>query len=266
MIRHLNTGTGATISSGSFANVTAIKVQPDGKILVGGIFVNFNGVSLNRLTRLNADGTLDGSFNAGTGAASNVNAIEIQPDGKILVGGNFTFFNGMSVNRLVRLNTDGTIDSTFNIGTGVGGAVNAIALQSDGKIYIGGTFTSYNGTPSNRAVRINADGTLDAAFNIGSGLTGTVNAIVIQPDGKVILGGAFSSYNGTSLSRIVRLNTDGSIDPAFNISNVLNSNINDVLLLPNGKIIIAGLFQTINGLPVRRIARLNSDGTFDPLL
>ena len=66
-----------------------MRVQSDGKILVGGSFVNFNGINLNRLTRLNADGTIDGSFNAGTGAASNVNAIEIQPDGKILVGGNF---------------------------------------------------------------------------------------------------------------------------------------------------------------------------------
>ena len=257
-------GTGATTSSGAFANVTTIKVQSDGKILIGGSFVNYNGTAINRIARLNADGTLDTTFNIGTGAASNVNVIEIQPDGKILVGGNFTTFNSVSANRLVRLNTDGTLDSAFTIGTGVGGQVNAIALQSDGKIYLGGTFTSYNGTPSNRAVRINADGTLDAAFNIGTGLTGTVNAIVTQPDGKVILGGAFSSYNGTTVSRIVRLNTDGSIDPAFNISNVLNSNINDVLLLPSGKILIAGVFQTINGLTVKRIARLNSNGGFDP--
>ena len=256
-------GTGATISSGAFANVTAIRVQSDGKIIIGGSFVNYNETPINRLARLNADGSLDTTFNIGAGAASTVNAVQIQPDGKILVGGIFTSFNGMPANRLVRLNTDGTLDTTFNIGTGVGGAVNVITLQSDGKIYLGGTFTSYNGTASNRIVRINADGTLDASFNIGSGTTGTVSAIVIQPDGKVILGGAFSSYNGTNLSRIVRLNTNGSIDPSFNISNVLNSNINEVLLLPNGKILIAGAFQTINGLPRKRIARLNSDGGFD---
>ena len=257
-------GTGATTSNGSPADIFAIKVQSDGKILIGGTFVNYDGTAVNRIARLNADGTLDTTFNVGTGASSTVNVIVIQPDGKILVGGNFTTFNGMSTNRLVRLNTDGTLDAMFMSGTGAGGPVNSIALQSDGKIYIGGGFTSYNGTPLNRAARLNADGTLDTTFNIGTGLTGTVSAIVIQPDGKIILGGTFSSYNGTTVSRIVRLNTDGSIDPAFNISNVLNSNINDVLLLPNGKILIAGLFQTINGLPVKRIARLNSNGGFDP--
>ena len=257
-------GTGATTSTGAFANVTTIRVQADGKIIIGGSFVNYNGTAANRLARLNHDGTLDTTFNIGTGAASTVNVILIQPDGKILVGGNFTTFNGMPANRLIRLNADGTPDATFMIGSGVGGPVNSIALQSDGKIYLGGGFTSYNGTPLNRAARINADGTLDTTFNIGTGLTGIVSSIVIQPDGKIILGGAFSSYNGTNLSRIVRLNPDGSIEPTFNITNVLNSNISDALLLPDGKILIAGLFQTINGQPVRRIARLTANGSFDP--
>jgi uncharacterized delta-60 repeat protein len=97
---------------------------------------------------------LDASFNPGTGADHWVNSIALQPDGKILIGGYFDTYNGTTRNRIARLNTDGSLDASFNPGTGANDGVRSIALQPDGKILIGGLFTAYNGTGRNRVARI----------------------------------------------------------------------------------------------------------------
>jgi len=146
----------------------------------------------------NIDGTLDSSFNIGTGFNDEVWSIAIQNDDKILCCGSFTSYNGTTRNRIVRLNSDGTLDSSFNIGTGFNSLVLSITIQSDGKILCGGPFTSYNGTTRNRIVRLNSDGTLDSSFNIGTGFNAQVFSIAIQSDGKILCGGSFTSYNGTT--------------------------------------------------------------------
>ena len=109
-------------------------IQSDGKILVGGTFFTYNGVSANRVIRLNSDGSVDNTFVTGTGFNNYVLSIVIQSDGKILVGGGFTAYNGVSANRIIRLNSDGSIDNTFVTGTGFDNYVYSIAIQSDGKI------------------------------------------------------------------------------------------------------------------------------------
>src|SRR5204863_3753591 len=102
-------------------------------------------------------------------------------------------------------------DITFNIGTGtVGYAVEAISIQSDGKVIIGGVFTTYNGVAKNHIARLNTDGSLDASFNSGTGPNNSVYSTALQSDGKIIVGGTFMSYNGTAINKIARLNTDGS--------------------------------------------------------
>ncbi len=149
------------------------------------------------------------------GANGAVYTTILQPDGKILIGGQFTTYNGITANRIARLNTDGTLDTTFTVGTGADSSVNTITLQPDGKILIGGAFTTYNGTTVNHVARLNADGTLDTTFVTGTGTNGSVFTIALQPDGKILIGGWFTTYNGTTANYIARLNTDGTLDTTF---------------------------------------------------
>jgi len=238
-------------------------LQPDGKIIIGGSFTTYNKTARNRIARLNQDGTLDSSFNPGTGVNVSVQTCTLQPDGKIIIGGGFTTYNGISINRIARLNTDGTLDTGFNSGTGVGNTVEAITLQPDGKIIIGGSFATYNGISSNRIARLNADGTLDSSFNSGTGANNTIFSSAIQPDGKIIIGGGFTTYNGISINRIARLNIDGTLDTTFNVGIGVNDYVQTCTLQPDGKIIIGGFFTNYNGTARYNIARLNADGTLD---
>ncbi|HTO35957.1 MAG TPA: T9SS type A sorting domain-containing protein, partial [Flavobacterium sp.] len=252
-------------------SINIVYIQPDGKILVGGWFETYNGQSSSSIARLNADGTLDTTFSIGTGfkfgtELGQIHTISLQPDGKILVGGWFTLYNGQSANSIIRLNTDGTMDNTFSIGTGFGGDapfVDTVTMQLDGKILVGGWFETYNGQTRNRIVRLNTDGTLDTSFTIGTGFDNRVYSIAVQPDGKIIVGGAFSSYNGQSRNRTARLNIDGSVDTSFTIGTGFNSYVFDIAMQPDGKILAVGWFTSYNGQTTNRVARLNTDGTLD---
>jgi uncharacterized delta-60 repeat protein len=281
-----NVGSGA-----DFIAVYCIAIQPDGKIIIGGEFNTFNGIPRNRIARLNADGSLDNTFNPGTGAntddlffpSSRINTITLQPDGKIIIGGHFTSFNGIARNRIARLNIDGSLDATFNPGTGANGRVETIVRQADGKIIIGGQFTSFNGLARKHIARLNTNGNLDDTFDPGTGPnwscpTGAlcfpgIYTIALQIDGKIIIGGTFSSFNTTDRNRIARLNADGSLDTGFNPGTGANWScwpgpwctlgLTFVSLQSDGKIIIGGNFTSYDGTPRTRIARLNADGTID---
>jgi uncharacterized delta-60 repeat protein len=197
------------------------------------------------------------------GGTTEPEVIKQQPDGKLLIGGYFTSYQGVSANRIVRLNTDFSIDDTFDYGTGFNGAVNAIAIQSDGKVLVGGNFTTYKGTSRNRIVRLNTDGSLDNTFSIGTGFNNTVWAIVIQPDNKILVGGVFTSYSGVSESRIIRLNTDGSNDTTFSTPTV-NNTIFDISIQTDGKILACGDFTQVSGSSnYNRIVRFSTGGTVD---
>ena len=247
--------------------VNSIILQSDGKILVGGYFYSYNGIVSNRIVRLNTDGTLDLTFNIGSGFNNGnyVKTMAIQPDGKILVSGYFTSFNGTPVNGIVRLNPDGTLDGTFNVGSGPNNEIENITTQPDGKILIGGRFTIFNGSVCGYITRLNADGSIDATFNTGSGFDYFVYSIVNQSDGKLLIGGHFTGYNGTTITRITRLNSDGTLDTSFNPGIVSNRPVLTISLQQNGKIIIGGHFTSVNGISRNRIARLNVDGSLDEL-
>jgi uncharacterized delta-60 repeat protein len=154
--------------------VNVLSIQSDGKILVGGSFTTYKGLTQNYIVRLNTDGSLDSTFDVGVGFDNQVRAITIQPDGKILVGGNFTTYKGLTQTRIVRLNTDGSLDSTFDVGTGFNTLVLSLLTQSDGKILVGGNFSTYKGLTQNFIARLNIDGSLDSTFNIGTGFNSTV--------------------------------------------------------------------------------------------
>jgi uncharacterized delta-60 repeat protein len=260
---------GLSPTSSLVGNLNAIVRQSDGKILISGTLNSVNGTARGNIARLNADGTLDTSFDPGTGANAFVTSIGIQSDGKIIIGGNFTSYNGTAINRVARLNADGSLDMSFNPGTGLAsGDIYTIAFQTDGKILIGGLFTAYNAVTVGRIVRLNTDGSLDTSFATGTGANSSVRKIVVQPDGKIMVGGDFATFNGVAKTRLMRLNADGTDDTSFNTGTGLNNSVRDLVRHADGKIVIVGSFTTVNGTTRNRAARLNADGsldtTFDP--
>jgi len=241
--------------------INTLYIQTDGKVLIGGNFTYVNSTARNNIARLNTDGTLDTSFDPGTGANDNVNTLSLQSDGKILVGGDFTTFNGMSRRYITRLNANGSLDSTFDQGTGAYGVVSCMAVQDDGKVLIGGYFTSYNGTSRNRIARINTDGSLDTSFDPGTGVNHGVSSLAVQSDGKVLIGGYFTSVAGIARNYIARLNTNGSLDTGFNPG--IDSTVNVLAVQSDDKVLIGGWFTNIGGTARNYIARLNTDGSLD---
>jgi uncharacterized delta-60 repeat protein/uncharacterized repeat protein (TIGR01451 family) len=270
-------GTGTNTISSVNGSVLALALQPNGQILVGGNFTEVNSVPENYVTRLNADGSIDTTFpnvlNAVPGANGQVNALAVQTDGRILLGGSFTSVNGDFLTHVARLMTDGSIDTSFNPGPGADDAVNALAETFIGgmrKIYVGGAFGHiYNWSVACPGIaRLNDDGTLDTSFATGLGTDGAVSAIAVYPTnsiyaGKLLIGGAFTHYNGTNANYIVRLNADGSVDTTFNPGSAANGAVSALAIQPDGRILVGGSFIQFNGLPLSRIARLNADGSLD---
>ena len=126
-----------------------------------------------------------------SGGTSTVYASAVQPDGKIIIGGNFSTVNGVSRNNLARLNTDGTLDLNFMNGeVGPNTEVRAIALQPDGRILIGGAFTTVNGISRGRLARLESDGSLQGSFLSGQlGVNTGVLSIALQKDGRIVIAG-----------------------------------------------------------------------------
>lgn len=255
-------------------DVNSVFIQDDGKILIGGIFIFYDGTTVNRIARLNSDGSLDSSFDSGFGFNDGVSSITVQTNDKILVGGYFTSFNGTSVNKLVRLNPDGSLDVSFNTGSGFNDDVSTVKLQANGKVLVGGEFTAYNGTVSNKIVRLNSDGSIDNAFNIGTGFhpvfigsnyyDAFVNAITVQDDDKILVGGYFNMYNDSVRSfSLARLLPNGFYDNEFNPSTGSNSTVFASAIQNDKKIIVGGEFTIMNESLTNRIARLNINGEVD---
>jgi len=263
------TGTGTAPDPLNFSNqVNAIAVQADGKILVGGRFGTFNGSTQRVLVRLNANGSVDTTFNLSGDVNLDliplVEEISVLPDGKILVGGALRKIATGQARGFLQLNSDGSVDETFNGGgIGLNSTVYRILRQTDGKYIVVGQFTTHNGVSRPRIARINADGTLDASFTVGTGANSTVFDAALQQDGKIVIAGAFTSYNGSAANRIARINTDGTFDSSFNSGTGANSTVNSLTILANGKILIGGLFTTFNDAANNRLARLNANGSLD---
>ncbi len=246
--------------AGYNGGVSTLAVQADGKMIAGGSFTSMNGTTRNYIARLNTDGSVDSSFNTGSGANHYVYASAVQADGKIVIGGHFTLINNVWRSNIARLNANGSLDTSFNPGSGMNYAVWALAVQADGKIVVGGDFTTVNGAGRLNIARLNADGSLDSGFNPGSGANNYIYSLALQPDGKILIGGIFGTVNGVARNGIARLNTNGSLDTSFNpVANTTRS----IVLQADGKIVIGGQFNTVNGTPRNGIARLNADGSLD---
>src|SRR5262249_1432543 len=136
------------------------------------------------------------------------------------IGGNFSALGNQVRNGIGRLNADGSVDATFNPAANSTHAVSvlSLAVQSDGKILIGGSFTNLGGQACANLARLNPDGTMDPSFNAGvpEFSLSYVRSIVVQADGRILVGGHFFSVDGQPRTNLARLNVDGTLDTAFN--------------------------------------------------
>jgi uncharacterized delta-60 repeat protein len=242
-----------------FNKAYSLAVQSDGKVLVGGLFFHFEcddegctDFPRAFLNRLHADGSRDTSFSAPELFATSILPLA---DGKVLIGG------GIAANRIysvARLNADGSFDDSCILFAPEDHASSvSIAVAPEGKILVG---------RGRSIIRLNADGSLDSSFNVGTGVNDSISAVAVQPDGKVIIGGAFTEFNGTNRKSIARLNSDGSLDTSFHSGSGPDGGISHIVLQPNGDVLISGYFTTVNGVVRPRVARLHGDSVSIPLL
>ena len=243
--------------------------QADGRVIAGPVFIAANSY---RILRLNADGGVDTGYTNGFNGSGAGNVGFVQPsDSRVLFGSTYNSINGIPRNEFARLNLDGSVDLGFtDVFAGVNSVginVNSIAVQTnDNKILIGGAFEKTTSPTRTNLARLNIDGTVDATFtvtipNIGSS---NIRKIVIQPDGKILIAGDFTSVNGVGRTNIARLNANGTLDETFTARvGATTSSVSDMELMDYGQILIGGSFSSVNGVLRTNIARLNPDGSLD---
>lgn len=266
-------------ATGAFNNAFQIGQQSTGKMVFVGssVLTSFNGQYVPEgIIRLNSDFTLDSAFTSTVSFGFNNSAIMVAIDSsdKILAVGSFTTYNGTALpgsGSIVRLNSDGSLDTTFitNLGTGFNQSIAAVKIQADGKILLGGSFTTFNGNTRNRIVRLNSDGTEDTTFatNLGTGVNAnSVQSFGVDSSGNIIFTGNFASVNGTTTGKICRLTSSGTVDATWN-TNVGTTGFGTVptgcVTLSNDQTIFFGNFTAFKGNTRNHLVRLNSDGTED---
>jgi uncharacterized delta-60 repeat protein len=255
-----------TLAGDLFPSVFALGIQTDGKIIVGGSFTSINGILRTNLARLNANGTLDTNFNAGSfgGAqfSSAVYAVGVDAQGKVLAGGDFATVNGAVRTNLARFNGNGDLDPTFNLAAGTDSAVNALMIENDGRILVGGFFTVVNGLSQNYISRLDGDGNLDASFNPGSGADGVIYSMAVQSDGKILIGGGFRNFNGVSRGGIARLQ-----NPPQLLNPVLSNNVFRVSVATlTGRSYFLEFKDSLNGSTWTALPGVAGDGTVKALM
>lgn len=240
--------------------VTAAAADTNGLIYIGGLFTTFDGIQRNYFARLRHDGSLDLSW-PNIAFDGGVSSIQVQSDGSLLVIGSFRHVGSTARMNVAKLNPDSNLNSTFNPGAGVtDGTINAVAFEPDGGIIIAGTFTTNSPVSRQGIARVTSNGSLDPSFDAGYIGGGSFQVVAAQPDGKLIVGGNFTSINGYSRIGIARLLTNGIVDSTFVLSSgIANASFSSLNLLANGKILISG------GLNLQSygFARLNADGSYD---
>jgi uncharacterized delta-60 repeat protein len=292
--------TNTNFPNNNYDEIFALHPFDNGNRLIGGEFNIYNGTPVRGLVKILQNGTIDPTFilnnnNPGTYGAS-IRTIAVQKDDKIIIGGNFVYYRGIAKSRITRLNSDGTTDTSFNIGTGFNSIVNCIKLQSDGKIIVAGNFTSFNGVPRSKIARLNSNGTLDLTFNINYPVDKQIRSLLITSSGKIIIGGDFeiagsiTSIGGNfpcvsqyKWQKLARLNINGNLDLDFmhydivcNLEEKLGFNktslfdgSNDAKVYTlsqysNGKIFVGGYFDSFYGIQtLNNICLLDQEGNLD---
>jgi len=235
--------------------VKTVAVQADGRLLIGGGFTHVGGVARHYLARLDANGTLDTTF-ADTQLNGTVWALAVQPDGKVLAGGDFDHIGATAQNYFARFSANGVFDGGFADPQLCCLPVRAVALQSDGHVLIGGYFAHVGGATHYNLARYSSSGVFDASFpNVPGNVPLVALVVLVAPDDSVYVSGA-------SAQPVIRLHANGSYDSTF-AATAADSGIEGMLLQPDGKVLIGGIFQQVGGQPRHALARLNANGTLD---
>ena len=259
-----NSSTTKVTVTGNFSNHVSTFYERSTK---GGPYLDL--VKARQLIRMNENGAYDSSFNfdrtqntSFAGANGNVYDAIQQADGKILIVGNFTTFNGKPAKYIARINpTDGTLDETFNQGNaGADGVINRITWNAaTGKTLLSGTFKNYNGVPAGGVVMIGNNGAADASFNFKSLEGGIVNYAGQLNNGKILVSGSFNKYNGVVRPGLLVLNADGSLAAGYNNIGLFRGGISSFVELTSSNgvpaVIIVGSFDRFDGKEVGNIVK-----------
>jgi uncharacterized delta-60 repeat protein len=248
--------------------VDCLAMLTNSEMIVGSDILSASGATVGYVICLRPDGSVDQNF-LSVQFAGTVTALALQPDGKLVVGGNFSAANGLPYDSIARLNPDGTLDTTFSPPnlfvdyTEQGVTFTSLALQPDGRILLGGMTTRYAVTNGADIFRLNSDGSLDCSFTpvIATGYSFSVNTMVVDPDGSILVGGFFDLLNGTPCTNLARLNNDGSIQSDFTPSP--DANTVCLGLLADGSILVGGRFDNLAGQPRAWLGRIFADGSAD---
>lgn len=246
----------------SIVSNTNILVQSDGKYLIA-----YYALSRATFLRVNIDGSIDKTYNPGyiNGPPLEIRDMTLQNDNKLLIGGNFQYFNGKYIDKLIRINTDGSLDTTFKT-IGYNQPIRKIAVSSDGKIYVAGSFSRNKTEIINGIMKLNSDGSIDKSFNFPFDGTRYISFSFVEllPQNKILV----VNQNGSKGSQIQKLNFDGSIDNTFpTIENLNIDNINIKITFQNDNFIyVNGNFNTINGVSSNKLARISLSGIVDKSL
>jgi uncharacterized delta-60 repeat protein len=247
------------------SGIQQIALLPDGRIAIGGLFTMVAGEPRGYIAVLSQDGNLDTTFAAGSGADSWVRAFLVMSDGSLLVGGVFTTFNGMPRKGLVRLTPSGELDGTYDpmMIAFEGSSVNTLALDGEGRLLVGGGFQINDPVQWDHLGRFLPDGSPDTTFDTGSGPSDLVFCVAPLPNGRILVGGRFSSFNGHPRKALACLYGNGEIDGTYDalIDAYFSPLMNVILPLTNGDVLIGGRLNSVQGRFRMGLARLNADGT-----
>lgn len=249
--------------------VTAMVMQPDGKLVIAGPFTTVHGVARHALARLNADGSLDMTFDVQLSSQGEVRALALQDNGKLVLGGRFSTVNGITRASLARLNVDGSLDPEFAPYLALSPnmlGISAVAVEIDQRIVIGGTFQLPSTGSTVHIARIARNGQVDDTFNSGAA-RGHIHAIVAEPTGDLLIAGAFTAVSDrrgpVARPGLARLDQGGWSDPTFDPRSGADGPVTALAVEPDGHVLIGGAFTTVDGQPRAALARLTSIGRVD---
>jgi len=259
---NVGTGFNEILYSGS-----SIIEQSDGKIIATGTFTSYQGLSANRIIRLNTDGSRDTTFNIGSGFSNFTQKPSIDLLDRIIVTGIFSSYNGIARNCIIRLLPNGNVDTSFVIGTGFNNTTLSAIVNEDNSLIITGYFNSYNGVPcGNGITKLNSIGTIDTSFNVGSGFNPYVTnnptyLTRIEGETSFYAVGYFTSYKGVSENRIIKIDRFGNKDVSFNSGSGFNESVSNIEVVWGDKLFITGSFSSYNGVTAYGVIVLNKDGS-----
>ncbi|WP_300670097.1 T9SS type A sorting domain-containing protein [Soonwooa sp.] len=217
--------------------------------------------------KINSQFTLDNSFITGIGFDNAVYDIVEQNDGKIIVSGAFKNYNATAAGHLVRLNLNGSIDNSFNIGVGTDDHIFKTQILPDGKLLIGGAFKNYNNVPKALIARLNTDGTLDNTFNLNFNSPASFDNVYNfkqLSDGRIFVMGDFNKANNQNVTRLILVDKNGNLDNSFTLDSKIKGSVREVQLDSDNRIYICGEFNL--GTDINKnigIFRLQDNGDID---